>query len=1100
MRELFPDDGPRDALTPVLRAVRALEPKRARSALATAVGLAPATVTVLEQLIYLAEECCWPGGAGPGVYGGVRWEPGEPADADMLWWGEVVTRALIRRTQAAWATSSGDSDGAPTEDDRWTAAAREAGDPAGLVHVGLVRADELRRQGDPGAATVLVEAVTVDADALPGAAAARALLLGDLALTPISSPETLGSTLVRPLDLTVVRPEGLDEAERRYDEARAAFRGGGRESGVATAEVRLAFVARLRGQLDMAAQLLDSATARAWRADDRATGVLALVHRQLLRLAVGEATHRNDPSARIAAWVAEAGSPTWVQGCARVVLAAADRATDRGEVERALSTYAFAQQLLDASGLDDLHVSTGRVPLLLRLRSHGLAATTWEESYAAFPAEGAFDVEPWAWVSTSLVAMAAAMRMAGDVAGLDSVAGRARALLARGPDGGRDLVPSSDVLDRIGAPAPVGEDAVLSAARSLSDLVVGLPAVADLLRAEAAIAGGRASTAGSPLRRVAALEGRDDLVVRALVLLGRVYSARARAQAYIDRRSDIGVGLVAELWHLVGEHDRAQAVLDTAMAPISDPVWEPTWAEDELRARVALARGHDDEARSAAEAGTRRLDAWFAALTSDTFRISALDDVSTARLAEVLVLARTRIGDSEGAFRAADHLRSLALGALFGDPVTPETRRWRQARAEWNGAVDERRQAWREPEPVELARTAAALETAERRVEEAAEELPRETVRARREPAPVDVAAVAEALDHEAVLLHYTLTEHQLVIAVVTRGGVDLRLRDVEASTVSGLCTRLSAAWSLPGAVRGLADDLGTLLVGPVADLLGGDRRVLVVPCAPALGLPFAALPFAGTCPLEQAVVSQLPAASLVPRLAGRPRPVFDAPCLTVGNPPSVGFRDLPGAEAEAVLVGRSLGGRTLVGAAATEQRVRDELATRTPVAHLACHGTVHPDAPDLSALRLAGEERLTVAELVGIGLDVDLAVLSACSSGRGRITRAGDVVGLSRGLLAAGVRHAVTSLWDVEDAATCLTMADFTDHLARGKLGVAEALTHAQRGVRALTREEARDRYADLCARAGVEPGHDGGRRRSASSSFPLRPTAWAPFVHLGV
>ena len=50
----------------------------------------------------------------------------------------------------------------------------------------------------------------------------------------------------------------------------------------------------------------------------------------------------------------------------------------------------------------------------------------------------------------------------------------------------------------------------------------------------------------------------------------------------------------------------------------------------------------------------------------------------------------------------------------------------------------------------------------------------------------------------------------------------------------------------------------------------------------------------------------------------------------------------------------------------------------------------------------MAGRDELTVDELLGVGLDTDLAVLSACDSGRGDITATGDVVGLARGLLAA--------------------------------------------------------------------------------------------------
>jgi len=84
---------------------------------------------------------------------------------------------------------------------------------------------------------------------------------------------------------------------------------------------------------------------------------------------------------------------------------------------------------------------------------------------------------------------------------------------------------------------------------------------------------------------------------------------------------------------------------------------------------------------------------------------------------------------------------------------------------------------------------------------------------------------------------------------------------------------------------------------------------------------------------------------------------------------------------------------------------VRAALAARSPVVHLATHGLLDEDAPYLSSLALSGGDELTVAELLGLGLDADVAILSACDSGRGEVTLGGDVVGLARGLLAAGAR-----------------------------------------------------------------------------------------------
>ena len=58
--------------------------------------------------------------------------------------------------------------------------------------------------------------------------------------------------------------------------------------------------------------------------------------------------------------------------------------------------------------------------------------------------------------------------------------------------------------------------------------------------------------------------------------------------------------------------------------------------------------------------------------------------------------------------------------------------------------------------------------------------------------------------------------------------------------------------------------------------------------------------------------------------------------------------------------------------------------------------------------------------------------VLSACDTGRGRVAAEG-IVGLARGLLAAGAGAAVVSLWAVPDLATRLLMDPFYYALNRG-------------------------------------------------------------------
>jgi CHAT domain-containing protein len=67
----------------------------------------------------------------------------------------------------------------------------------------------------------------------------------------------------------------------------------------------------------------------------------------------------------------------------------------------------------------------------------------------------------------------------------------------------------------------------------------------------------------------------------------------------------------------------------------------------------------------------------------------------------------------------------------------------------------------------------------------------------------------------------------------------------------------------------------------------------------------------------------------------------------------------------------------------------------------------------------------LTADEILSLSLRANLAVLSACDTGRGQITGDG-VIGLSRAFMAAGVPSVIVSLWSVPDLPTAKLMVEF--------------------------------------------------------------------------
>ena len=90
----------------------------------------------------------------------------------------------------------------------------------------------------------------------------------------------------------------------------------------------------------------------------------------------------------------------------------------------------------------------------------------------------------------------------------------------------------------------------------------------------------------------------------------------------------------------------------------------------------------------------------------------------------------------------------------------------------------------------------------------------------------------------------------------------------------------------------------------------------------------------------------------------------------------------------------------------------------------------------------------LTAKEISMLDLsNTKLACISACSSGKGKITTEG-VYGLQRGFKLAGVQSLLVALWDVDDKATQILLQSFYNYLKTGK-SKHLALRLAQNNVR---------------------------------------------------
>lgn len=108
----------------------------------------------------------------------------------------------------------------------------------------------------------------------------------------------------------------------------------------------------------------------------------------------------------------------------------------------------------------------------------------------------------------------------------------------------------------------------------------------------------------------------------------------------------------------------------------------------------------------------------------------------------------------------------------------------------------------------------------------------------------------------------------------------------------------------------------------------------------------------------------------------------------------------------------------------------------KAKIIHLAMHATIDNETPELSHLIFndnGKDSKMYVDELYGLHLNADLAVLSACNTGKGKLNTSTGMVSLSRAFTLAGVPSTLASLWEVPDKITEGIMIDFYKYLKCG-------------------------------------------------------------------
>ncbi len=389
------------------------------------------------------------------------------------------------------------------------------------------------------------------------------------------------------------------------------------------------------------------------------------------------------------------------------------------------------------------------------------------------------------------------------------------------------------------------------------------------------------------------------------------------------------------------------------------------------------------------------------------------------------------------------------------------------------------------------------------------------------QPQPLGLKEIQSLLDPNTLLLEYSLGDERSYLWIVGSNSLksyELPKRELiekSARQVHALLTARSDSKageaaaqkqdrirSADSQLRVAAQELSTMLLGPIASELGAKRLVVIAEGALQY-VPFAALPIARTADkyrpliLDHEIIT-LPSASALAvqrknmagrKLAPKEVAVIADPVFSLvdgrlnSHIRSTSRKELQGDGTASTrilehIADNSTGKLTIkrlrytrqeadqilaVAPRKTNLRALDFKASRATATapdlsqyryvHFATHGYLDTERPALSAvvLSLVDEQGnpkdgfLRTHEIYNLNLPAELVVLSACQTGLGKEIKGEGLDGLTRGFMYAGARRVVVSLWNVNDRATAELMQRFYRGMLKQNLTPAASLRNAQ-------------------------------------------------------
>lgn len=304
------------------------------------------------------------------------------------------------------------------------------------------------------------------------------------------------------------------------------------------------------------------------------------------------------------------------------------------------------------------------------------------------------------------------------------------------------------------------------------------------------------------------------------------------------------------------------------------------------------------------------------------------------------------------------------------------------------------------------------------------------------------VTELQKRLDEKTALLSYHLSDDGLLMLFITASRFSYHKTPVDSNFFETLDSfklllQNTSAESSTKDVTASAK-LYQLLIGPAEAELSGINRMIIIPDDELHYLPFEALQNENKKYLIERFAIQyhysttLLGTSTTEKKSGSV--VAFAPFASKNFADTTGslLNILPASNEEL----KNIKGKKFLDSAATKENFL-KWSDRYAVIHLATHAAADNDDPSRSFIAFypsSADYKLYAGEIYNLHLKAaDLAILSACQTGTGRLIKGEGLMSLSWAFAYAGCPNIITSLWKAEDKTTAFLTQRLHIYLTKG-------------------------------------------------------------------